>query len=88
MKLTNKMMDKFKRSIIKWTGLNSAMKHVYAKDRKDLREVYNLLRQKEFEKAKEKAYWLDTIVRDQIPEDVYNFMDNITDEIVKKESIK
>lgn len=71
------MMDKFKRSINKWSGGNSGLKHVYAQDRKDLREVYNLLRQKEFDKAKEKAYWLDTIVRDQIPQDVYNFMEGI-----------
>ena len=74
--ITKKMMDDFKQSIKAWKHNKQTMdiKDVYAKDRKDLMQVYKYIEKKEYDKAYDKAYWLDTVVRDQIPTDIYNFL--------------
>ena len=36
--------------------------------------VLNNLKKGNFKKAHDKLYWLDTIVRDQVPNDVYDYV--------------
>ena len=43
-------------------------------DAKDLKSVYRAMVQANFRKANELAWGLDTIVRESIPGDVWNFM--------------
>lgn len=76
-KPTNEMIENFKQSIKAWKENEATkdLKKVYAKDRKDLMEVCKYLRSGKYKEAQQKAYWLDTIVRDQIPNGVWKFME-------------
>lgn len=50
----------------------------YASDVKDLRRVHSAIAKDEIDEAAKIASGLDTIVRDQIPESVYLFLQNET----------
>ena len=50
------------------------MLKVYSNDAKDLREVAKLLREGKVKDAYRKAQYLDTLVRDVIPESPWRFM--------------
>lgn len=49
----------------------------YLCDAKDLREIALLLARGEERKAQQKAYNLDTIVRDSIPDHVWEFLNRL-----------
>jgi hypothetical protein len=83
MKLIKQMMKEFKKKIAEWKADPEDLKYmitVYAEDRKNLTRVYNLLEKGKVKQAAKEAWSLDTIVRDQIPEDVYDFMEDATEE--------
>ena len=87
MKITKKMLNDFEKAIKAWVCPDSltsdkSMVECYKKDRRELIVVLNNLRKGNFQKAQDKLYWLDTIVRDQVPYDVYNY---VMDEKWKKE---
>lgn len=46
----------------------------YAQDVDDLSDIYNVLRRGDFQSAFHMALELDTLVRDQIPRRLYNFI--------------
>ena len=50
------------------------MAKVYEADRKDLMKVYKLLQQGKIEDAEKVVYDLDTIVREKIPNAIYNLI--------------
>lgn len=76
MLLTKNMLDNFKRNIDNWVNPSpdKTMDKVYATDRKQLLSVYNYCLKSEYKRAANLAYKLDTVVRDQIPNDVYDFL--------------
>ena len=49
-----------------------------AADRKDLQKVLDLFKKGEFKKSFNAAWGLDTIVRDQIPDSVYDICHNVS----------
>ena len=75
------MMDEFKKSINSWQPGDSpytkGMAKVYAQDRKDLMGVYDYLIAKQEKDAAKKAYYLDTVVRDQIPVKICKYLNAI-----------
>ena len=78
-KLTKIQLAKFEKAIKAWVCPDSltsdeSMVNCYAKDRRDLTVVLNNLKKGNFKKAHDKLYWLDTIVRDQVPNDVYDYV--------------
>lgn len=65
------IIEEFEESIRGWThsaGEGKDMAKAYTADRKALREVLSLFRKKKFKEALEKAWRLDTIVRERIPD--------------------
>ena len=76
MKITSEMISKFRKNILAWqpSKYTQDIKHVYAQDRKQLMQVFSLVKEGKLSQAGEKAYWLDTIVRDQIPNSVYRII--------------
>jgi hypothetical protein len=77
MKITKKMLDEFKASIDGWGDFRSDDKELikcYADDRKQLMRVYKLLKAGKVRQALKVANDLDTIVRDQITDDIYGVM--------------
>jgi len=79
MKITKAMLNEFEKAIKAWDCPDSltsdkSMVNCYNKDRRDLMVVLNNLKKGNFQKAHDKLYWLDTIVRDQVPNDVYDYV--------------
>jgi hypothetical protein len=77
MQLTSKDMNEFARSISDWTWTadeDREMLTQYMRDREDLKYVYDLIANKEYTYAAKSAANLDTIVRDQIPVTIWNFL--------------
>lgn len=71
------IIDEFAESIRGWThsaGEGKDMAKVYTADRKALREVLGLFRKKKYKEALEKAWHLDTIVRERIPDRAWSMM--------------
>jgi len=76
-KITKPMLKRFEKAINEWTwedNKNSKMQKVYKKDREDLQAVYDLIVDGDNETAGRVASYLDTIVRDQIPNDVWGLL--------------
>ena len=46
----------------------------YAQDVEDLTDIFNALRSGDYQAAFDKAWELDTLVRDQIPNRLYNYI--------------
>jgi hypothetical protein len=72
-----KALTQFKHNIEHWRkmGLDSndpELRDMYAKDTEDLKTVYNAYKQGRYDVARKFTQRLDTIVRDQIPQDIYN----------------
>jgi len=76
LKLTE--LDKFKKNIRAWKAdkgeKDKSFVKSYAKDRKDLTRVLKLTQKGSFKEALEYLEDLDTIVRDEVPRAVYNFL--------------
>ena len=72
------MITEFKEAIKDWNDpkADKEMKKVYMADRKDLRQIVSLMMSGKIKEASEKAYWLDTIVRDVIPNSAYDYITN------------
>jgi hypothetical protein len=79
-KPTKKMTDDFKKAIKNWDWPDKTEKDIiecYKRDREDMGEILALIDAGRYKLAKEHIYILDTIVRDQIPQNLYSFiMDN------------
>lgn len=74
------MLVEFDKSIRAWSGKDffppgDSIQKAYAADRKELRKIYHLFKIGKYKEADEKVSHLDTIVRDQIPVDVYDFLE-------------
>ena len=76
MRPTKKQMEEFKKRIENWKSDedDKEMAKVYEADRKDLMKVYKLLQQGKIEDAEKVVYDLDTIVREKIPNAIYNLI--------------
>ena len=80
MKITKTLLNKFEKAIKAWDCSVQAKKNdpefakMYMKDRRDLRKALNLLKKSKIKEAAEKIYWLDTIVRDQVPQEIYDLL--------------
>jgi hypothetical protein len=66
-----KGIEDFKTNIENWKGADDMAK-IYASDRKQLMRIYNFIKEGKLRQARNEAYYLDTILRDQIPSVVYN----------------
>lgn len=77
-KITKSMLKHFELAIRSWecedTTGDVAMKKVYAEDRKQLKTILKLMIEGDYVTAKGYASYLDTIVRDQIPNDVWTIL--------------
>ena len=71
-------IEQFNNAIDAWRnkGDDEIANKVYAKDRKDLREVLHYFQEGNLKKAYNKASYLDTIVRDVIPNSVWRILEN------------
>ena len=59
----------------KWThDRDPGMLEMYKNDRNDFRSIVRFLKRGDWKKAYEKAYYLDTAARDNIPDTTYTFM--------------
>lgn len=79
---TDKMIKDFERAIKNWRHEpddDQEMIDCYSDDRKDLKHALKLMTLGMYEQAWDIVAGLDTIVRDQVPEDVYNFLMRIGD---------
>jgi hypothetical protein len=78
-----KHLKELARSIERW-GLqgkecsDAEVAGAYESDVKDLRRVHSAIAKDEIDEAAKIAFGLDTIVRDQIPESVYLFLQDKT----------
>lgn len=75
-KITKKDMASFQKSIRAWKNnfKDKEMVACYKKDRKDLRKVLSLIKKGKYSQAGKLAWDVDTIVREQIPQKVYNII--------------
>lgn len=67
-------LEEFEKAIRDWKNTDkryTTLNKVYASDRKDLRAVLKALKEGNMKKAKDLTWHLDTIVRDVIPNDIY-----------------
>ena len=77
MQLTSRDMNEFARAISDWTWTadeDREMIDQHKRDREDLKYVYDLIANKEYTYAARSANNLDTIVRDKIPLNIWNFL--------------
>ena len=77
MQLTSRDMNEFARAISDWTWTHDNDREMltqHKRDREDLQYVYDLIVKKEYTYAAKSADNLDTIVRDQIPLNIWNFL--------------
>lgn len=74
------MIDSLNSAIASWTHSEDTKVYAkdYAKDRKDLRRIRSFFRQGRMEECRDAVYQVDTIVRDVIPCDMYNYIYDIT----------
>jgi hypothetical protein len=76
-KITKTMLENFDKAIREWKyndgdcGDPAEMKKVYAKDRRQLNRVYNYIVEGDYKLAGMLAQNLDTIIRYQIPNDIW-----------------
>jgi len=73
----DKMIQEFRDAIKNWTdpkGPRTDLEKAYTSDRKALRKGLSLFRQGKYKEASSHLFMLDTIVRDQIPQSVYDFL--------------
>lgn len=76
-KITPKQIRRFNDAIRNWfcpDSEDSSLVRAYIKDRLDLLGVLDLIKMGNFRQAGESARDLDTIVRDQIPRDIYDII--------------
>ena len=76
-KFTKKQLNDFEKAIKAWVCPDSltsdkSIVEFYKKDRADLRIALNYLKKGKTEEAIGKIYWLDTVVRDQVPQKIYD----------------
>ena len=77
-KITKEMLENFDNAIKAWKfedgdyGDPKSMKKVYAADRRQLNSVYHRIVNGEYASAGNYARGLDTIIRDVIPNDIYD----------------
>lgn len=79
---TDKMVEDFKAAINKWRHCpndDQEMIDCYKDDRGDLTLVLEMMKQGEYAQAWDRVADLDTIVRDQVPENVYDFLMSVGD---------
>ena len=77
--ITKQAMADFKLAIKNWRTHprfkdDNDMKKLYIKDRKELTQVYRMIEKGLLKEAGEKAYDMDTVVRDEIPKSIYNII--------------
>ena len=67
------MISRLNAAINRWKHSKNTkdLSKVYANDRKDLRHIRSLFRQGKIKECRKAIYNLDTIVRDQIPCDIF-----------------
>lgn len=78
--ITDEQIKRFEQSIRKWSitrhgklsKKDPKMEAMYRRDRADLRKALQLIKQKKYADAAKVIYHFDTIVRDQVPVDIYN----------------
>ena len=73
-----KEVEQFNDSIAAWKDNGEGdinLKKVYAQDRKDLREVLRCLKKGYLKTAYDRASFLDSIVRGQIPDSVWKILE-------------
>ena len=73
-------IEQFNNAIDAWKeasgNRDTELKKAYVADRKDLREVLHYFQEGNLKKAYNKASYLDTIVRDVIPNSVWRILEN------------
>ena len=70
------MLARFTERINKWREYDDRkLKSVYTADRKQLRHVRSLIRQRKYQEAHDAAMHLDTIIRDLVPEEIWDFLE-------------
>lgn len=74
--ITKKMLKSFESAIKRWKDENEdpEMLNVYSEDRLALTNILEALRENNNKKAWELIENLDTIVRDQVPEAIYDIL--------------
>jgi len=77
--MDKKLLKSFAKSIERWAknGKGCSDQYLvlaYEGDAKDLREVHDLIEAGDYQKAARVAFGLDTIVREQIPGKVWDFL--------------
>ena len=75
------MISRLDKAINSWTHSENTkdISKVYANDRNDLRHIRSLFRQGKIKECQKAIYHLDTIVRDQIPCDMYDLIQGFND---------
>ena len=76
-KPTKEMLERFKTNIRAWTWNNKKEKDMVRlckRDRADMYKIMTLLRNKKYAEAGKAMYYLDSIVRDAIPLNLYDLM--------------
>lgn len=78
--ITEKDLAQFEKNIKAWKAHNFLYDREfvkqYVKDRKDLRMIVSLIKKGNLVMAGRKAWLLDTIVREQIPNKIFNIIDS------------
>lgn len=80
-RITKQHIKDFNKAIRAWKDNGSfkndkGMLACYKKDRADMRKIVTMLKKGQFSEAGEAMWGLDTIVRDQIPNSVYDLVVN------------
>ncbi len=73
-KLQACIADRQQRSEQEYQRKNLSIARMYEKDVKDLTDVLNFIHNGDFQSAWSIVDWLDTVVRDEIPARLYNFI--------------
>lgn len=69
----------FEKAIKAWKAQRGDDKELiacYKNDRADLRKIVSFIKKRQFKEADEAIYELDTVVRDQVPEEIYDLIVN------------
>ena len=78
--ITKRDLGQFEKNIKAWKAHNFLYDREfvkqYVKDRKDLRMIVSLIKKGNLVMAGRKAWLLDTIVREQIPNKIFNIIDS------------
>ena len=73
-KLQVRIADRQERAEQEYKRKSLDMARMYEKDVKDLTDVLNLINDGDYEEAWSIIDWLDTVVREEIPTRLYNFI--------------